>query len=74
MVRVVHSIGDSILSALLRKETAQACIPNDPYYTCQTIHSNPCWGLRPTPLEAYMYCQNNCAGVVFCSWTGDCCL
>jgi hypothetical protein len=73
MVRIIRSLGDSLLSALLPSGTAQACIPNEPYYTCETIKSNACWSLRPTPLEAYMYCTNNCAGVYSCTWTGDCC-
>jgi hypothetical protein len=73
MVNLVQVVGDRMLSTILPRGTARACIPNQPYYRCHKVTSNACWKLKPTPLQEYQYCQNNCAGVYTCTWTGDCC-
>lgn len=57
-MRTLKSTVGQMLSILLPTNTAGACIPNSPYYTCRN--------------GTLYYCYNNCSGQYFCSPKGRC--
>jgi len=73
LISRIRSLGDSMLSVLLPSETASACIPPQPYYTCRTVKGSACYKVVSGPYQSSYYCVNDCANKIVCTYDGLCC-